>query len=506
MCKNVKNMPPAMGESRTAVTAWLGLANMASFCMSLALASILSRFMDQSAYGTYCQIFYVYNTLLIIFSLGLPKSYSYFLTLVPVNEGRSVVCKLNMLFMLLGALFSLTLFCGSGWIAGLLGNPMLDQYIRCFSPVPLLLMPVIGVEGVLTVYKKTRLIFIYVLISRLVTLVCVVMAVTVFDTGIKGAVTGFVVASALTCAVGLLLMYIPFSGIGSVCSSLRLVDVFRFSLPVFYAGIYGFIILSSSPFFVSRYFGECEFAVFANGFRELPLANMIVSAVGTVMLPEFLRMRCAGTSKSEYVSLWNRTVYKSAALIYPVAIYCFIFAEDIMMFLFGNGYQDAAHLFRIITVVNFVRVLPYGPIMFAVGKGNVFANIHLFIAILIVCLDIVCVRFFPSFTGIAVIFVSTTILCLILLMKSISRMFDVSLSRMIPWGGLVRLLVSSLLAGLVSKVILELCNANGELVRFVIGSFAYLMVYIFVSRIAGIRYFSLIKSVLSTFRLKTNNP
>ena len=106
MCKCVKSMPCKVDKSRTAVTAWLGLANMASFCMSLALASILSRFMDYSVYGTYCQILYVYNTLLIVFSLGLPKSYAYFLTLVPVDEGRAVVRKLNMLFMLLGPYFA----------------------------------------------------------------------------------------------------------------------------------------------------------------------------------------------------------------------------------------------------------------------------------------------------------------------------------------------------------------------------------------------------------------
>ena len=43
--------------------------------------------------------------------------------------------------------------------------------------------------------------------------------------------------------------------------------------------------------------------------------------------------------------------------------------------LYGTVYREVpADLFRIVTIINLVRIVPYGPIMFALGKGKIFAK------------------------------------------------------------------------------------------------------------------------------------
>ena len=86
------------GNNRTAQTSWLAFANFISLISALIISAVLSRFMTPAEYGTYCQVNYVYSTLLVLFSFGLPGAYSYFLARVPVEEGRDVVRKLNLLF------------------------------------------------------------------------------------------------------------------------------------------------------------------------------------------------------------------------------------------------------------------------------------------------------------------------------------------------------------------------------------------------------------------------
>lgn len=152
--------------------------------------------------------------------------------------------------------------------------------------------------------------FIYVLLSKIFTISCVLAAVYVSGASAVNAIIGLVLAYAMTSFVGFRLMYRPFKDIAVLQSCISIKDIFSYSIPVFNASVYGFIIGSASQFFVSRYFGVAEFAQFANGFMELPFAGVIIAVIASVMLPEFSRMYAAGTAKEEYILLWNRTVFQ----------------------------------------------------------------------------------------------------------------------------------------------------------------------------------------------------
>ena len=103
MYGTAKYQLPAGGKSRTSESIWLGLARMLSLGMSFVLAAILSRYMTVDGYGTYRQVLYVYTTLLTFFAFGLPQCYSYFLSVRPVNEGRSIILSSTYKCNFLGA-------------------------------------------------------------------------------------------------------------------------------------------------------------------------------------------------------------------------------------------------------------------------------------------------------------------------------------------------------------------------------------------------------------------
>ena len=235
---------------------------------------------------------------------------------------------------------------------------------------------------------------------------------------------------------------------------------------------------------------------------ELPFAGVIIAVIASVMLPEFSRMYAAGTAKEEYILLWNRTVFQSASLIYPISIFCFIFAEDIITYLYGPKYGIASDLFRIITIINIARILPYRPIMFALGKGKLFADIHLFTAVLVVGLDIACVNFFPSVTGIALISTGTTLLCLYLLMMSVSKMLGTNVGSLMPWRKLGILLVCSLCSGLASKTATTIFGTATHGMSLGLGGIVFILGYGCLSYLAGIRYSHFITQILSILKLK----
>ena len=115
-----------METNNSRQAAWVAMGSLFSFGFSIVSSMILSRYFDKADYGTYKQVMYVYNTLLTVFTLGLPKAYSYFLPRVNPQEAKDLINKITRLFFLLGGVFSILLFLGASLIAQFLKNPDLE--------------------------------------------------------------------------------------------------------------------------------------------------------------------------------------------------------------------------------------------------------------------------------------------------------------------------------------------------------------------------------------------
>ena len=477
------------GCSRTVQAFWLALANLLSVSATFIIAAVLSRVMPPDDYGTYRQVIFVYYTLLIVFSCGLPRAYSYFLARVPIEEGRDVVCRLNIALVAFASIFSASLFFGADVFAHALGNLALAPNLRYFAVTPMLLMPVLGVESILTVYGKTGFVAVYALISRFFMIAGAVVPVIVFDAGVSGAVLGFVAASALSCAAGWKLAFLPFRGIVDVKTSISFREVASFVLPVFASGIYGFVIASSSQFFVSRFFGVEAFAVFANGYKELPFANMAIVAVGGVLLPEFSRMFKERTGAVGALELYKGVIVKSASLVYPLSIFCGFFALEIVIVLYGVFYSQSAILFMLVTVVNLLRIVPCGSILFATGNGGMFAKAHMATAVIIVMLDMACVCFFPSLWAIALIGTCCTVCCILWLMRGLARTLGVTFAALMPWWTMLKILVASIAACMVVKLLCVFSILPTEgLAGLAVASLTCIVVFIPIARLFKLDY------------------
>lgn len=490
--------------SRTVQTSWLALSNLLSLSVGIISSAILSRALAPAEYGTYRQVIYIYSTLLIVFSMGLPRAYAYFLARVPVEQGRDVVRRLHLLFTGLAGLFSALLLFGSRAIAAAMGNPMLAENLMLFAATPMLLMPVMGVESVLTVYGRARLVLLYVAISRSFTILCTTLPVLLVAPQAKYAVMGFVAAAAVTCATGLRLSRIPFRGIGQRPCNLTTGDFFRFAKPVFTASVYGFVIGSASRFFVSRYFGVEEFALFDNGYRELPFAGMIIGATATVLLPEFSRMAKEGATGEAFAELWRSTITKSAAVIYPLSIFCALFAEEIISLLYGNRYAPAAMLFRIVTLVNLTRIVPYAPILLALDKGSAFARAHLIAALLLVGLDAACVRWFPSLMAIAAITTGCTILCMGIALTVVVRALRCPPARLVPWRSMGRVLAAACTACTAAKTIVGMADTECMLLRLMLGAAVAVPLHLAIAQAIGVDYRTIVNPVVRRLRRQPN--
>lgn len=487
-----------MSTNNTKQVFWVALGSLFSFGFAIVSSMILSRYFDKGDYGTYKQVMYVYNTLLIVLTLGLPKAFSYYLPRVDTSQAKDLIKKITRLFFILGAVFSIILYVFAQPIAGFMNNQDLKDAIQVFSPVPLMMLPTMGLEGILSTFRKNKFMTLYTIVTRLFMLVCVTTPIIFFNGGYIEAIWGFVISSFISFAFALYLKYMPVRNSGNEKCEITYNQIFKFALPLLYASLWGILIASADQFFISRYFGNEVFAEFSNGAIELPFVGMIVGACATVLSPIFSRMSNEQLDpQKEIYPLWKSVFEKSAKLIYPLVIYSIIFADIIMIVLYGEQYECSATYFRIKSIVDFFRVIVYAPLIINIGKVKYYANVHMYGAIILIILEYISVITINDPHAILVVSVLCTLGRIFCMLIFVSKFFKVKLYQLFPLYLIFKILIPSIIILVAEHYLLvNILNLNNIIVLFI--SFGlYMIAFYLISSIIKIDYKSLIKPLLS---------
>ena len=486
-----------MAESNTRQAAWVAVGSLCSFGFSIVSSMILSRYFNKADYGTYKQVMYVYNTLLMVFTLGLPKAYSFFLPRVGISQSKSLIKKITRLFAFLGFAFSLVLFFFSPLIASILHNPELTKALRVFAIVPFLMLPTMGLDGILASFKQTKFIAIYNVLTNIFKLLCVVLPVLVWNLGYVEALVGFVIASAITFILAYYLRYYPIRNVVGVKCEISYKEIFQFSIPLLVASLWGIVIASTDQFFVSRYFGNEVFADFSNGSIELPFVGMITGACATVLSPIFSRMSHEKLNpKQEIYPLWMSVFEKTAKLIYPLVIYCLVFADVVMIVLYGQKYAGSDTYFRIKLITNFFTLIAYGPLVINIGKVKFYSNVHMITAFLVVILEFLSVKLFHSPYAISWVSMLCHLGKIFAMLWLVASFFGIRLVQLFPIKLIIRILIPSTIILLLERWIMMDVFHLSPISVLVVSFILYLALYYVYSVIIKMDYLGIVKPLL----------
>lgn len=359
------------------------ISSFGTLALGFVSAAILSRYFDKTEYGTYKQILFVYGTLQTIFTIGLPSVFSYFIPRYSHEEGKYFVQKINFIFITLGVIVSAVLYLSSGFISNILNNSELERGLQIFSIFPLFTLPALGVEGLYTALKKTKYIAIYTTISRLLMLLCIVIPVIYYEASYEVAVIGWGVASFFIFIYAMFMKNRPYVNVSKQPIENFYSTVFNYSIPLMLASLVGFVIASSNQFFISRYYGTKVFAEFSNGFISLPIIAMVGGSVKKVLLPVFSKAQHENKLTKALLS-YKTAVLKSIVLVFPLILFCFVFARDIIVFVYGDLYDDSTPFFRIALVKDLFLILPYLAVLLAMGHSKIYFRVHLISMIVLI--------------------------------------------------------------------------------------------------------------------------
>lgn len=391
---------------------WLGFGKLSSFALAFISAAILSRFLTKEDYGTYKQVMYIYASFSLIFAAGLPETLTYFLPKLTKSEGKHLVNQFEIAFVLLGLIFSVSLYFGSPVIAAILNNPALEEALKIYAPVPLLLLPTFTIESIYMCEQKSYYQAMYTVFSRIMILGCITLPVIFYKASYLVALQGLVISSFCMLIVAIILIYRPYRGYLPEKSKLHIRDVVYYAIPLLSADFSLMLFNSADQFFISRYFGEVVFAEFANGFIQFPLATMVSGAVLTVLIPLFSKVNTTKGFESAIKS-WQSSIKKTCLFLYPLLTFCLFFATEVVVFIYGKDYANSAIYFRIILVSNFINIYPFLPILLALKKLKVYSSFYFLSAISIWVSEAIAIYTLPSPVIIAWVSITNTILLVI---------------------------------------------------------------------------------------------
>jgi len=481
---------------------WVAMGSLSSFSLAILSAAILSRYFEKTEYGTYKQIVYVYSTMLIVFSAGLPNVFSYFLPRYEREEGKEIVNQLTKVLLALGFCFSLVLFLGSEFIAKILNNPELGRGLRYFSIIPVFLLPTLGIEGIFSTYKQTIFIAIYNTITRTLMLFFIVVPVIVFKGSYLMAIYGWIIVSVISFVIALYFKQIPFKGVEKKISGLSVKEIFAYSVPIMLASIGGIIMRSSDQFYISRFFGTDSFAEYSNGFIQLPFVGMITGAASTILMPLFSKIVSDKSDLKELVTIWRSTLVKSATTIYPILIFFIINAEPIIGLLYSNLYVESILYFQIAMGVNFFNIIIFTPLILAFGKTKFYANIHFLFAGLTWLFGYLAMIIFGSPYMIALSSVLINILLVLSVLVYSSNLIKVKLMDLVPLKEIVLLILHALFSFFIAKYIMDRLPLNLKILHLIGSGAIGAVILLSSATFLNLDYFSIIRPLIDKIKIK----
>lgn len=430
-----------MKKSNSIQALWVGIGGFSSFLMTIVSSMILVRILTKSDFGTYRQVLYVYNSLLVLFTAGIPKAFTYFMPRFNLAKQKDIVQKITRTLFLLGAIFSITLYFSAPLIAEALNNGKLERSLQIFAPIPFFLLPTLGIEGIYSTLKKTQYIAFYQITSRLILLLSIVVPVVFFGGTYIQALYGWVISSFVLFIVALVFKYQPFKNVKKEESAISIKTIFLYSTPIMLASIYGVGTLSADQFFISRYFGEEVFAVYANGKLQLPFVGMILGAVAAVLSPVYSKLAFDEGNNKEISELWTRSLLKSATLIYPIVLFFMFYAKEIFVLLYGIDYEESGNYFIIFSLITFFKVIVFAPLVLGLGLTKFYSRIHLIEFIAIWVLGYAATKIFESPYAILSLAVLITIIKILSVLWYVSKRLELKFFDMLPVFKLLKYLI-----------------------------------------------------------------
>ncbi|PKN73232.1 MAG: hypothetical protein CVU50_04350 [Candidatus Cloacimonetes bacterium HGW-Cloacimonetes-3] len=436
----------------------------------------LARLITPAELGSYRQLFLIYSTFSTLLLLGIPQSLLYFLPKsASGEEQKRIISRTLNIVSLLSLLFALAIFASRGFIAAKFNNPSLQPLLLIYAIYPLFIFItqlfssiMLGLKQPLQAAKFT----LFAVGSDFV----LILGVAYFTRDLA-LIVWAVIASAFLQWLYARLKLWKFNNRISATIFEGFHTQLAYSIPLGLSSIIGILGVQIDKFMISGFFGPEQFAVFSIGAMELPLIGILANSVNSILLPHL----SSGDPKN-MGELYSGAVRKNALIVFPLAALFYMFAEPIMVFLYGAIYAEAAVYFKIYLLILPLRIATYGIIFQAFGKTKVIMLNALFMLALNVVMNYFFIKAM-GMKGAAYATVLVTWLSVGLYLLMMKSLLKLRLRDYFPMGKVMRTALVTLISALICLPVLHI--SMFPFLNMLIGGMLFASLYVVLGMLFG---------------------
>ena len=423
------------------------LGNIVNSVAGLLLGIVLVRVISKENYGTYRQVWLIFESLSSVLLLGIPSSILYFVPTLRENEQKSFIYQTILFLLFIGFIMGLVLFLASGFIADRFNNPRLAQFLKMISIFPILAMPIIYLQNFLIATDKHKIAAISQIILNLIIPITVAV-VAILGYSLKLIFIWILIVSGIRLLGVQIFSSRMLSNVHSEMNLNLFKSQLKYCTPLGLSRVTGTLSGYLDRFIISSFFLPEKFAIYSVGAKEIPFVGMITYSVGQVIMPKLVTL-FRENKKEEFIKLWHESIRKVALVILPIFVFLLIFAELVITLLFTKNYAESALPFRIYLCKLPLRVTAYGNIIRAMGFPQYIFIGSLIVLISNVILSILLVKTI-GFLGPAIATVLVTYILTYYYLTKISKKCSRSLLEIFPWRNVLKIFAISLFCGFIT--------------------------------------------------------
>jgi O-antigen/teichoic acid export membrane protein len=228
-------------------------------------------------------------------------------------------------------------------------------------------------------------------------------------------------------------------------------------------------------YFVSYKTNAATFAVYAIACLNIPIVDYLATSAGNVLM---VRMKELVRDQQTLITVWRDTIRKLSILIFPLVGVLLVSADQFIVVLFTNQYEEAVPIFMVWVLGMAFSILPVDAAL------RVFAQTRALLVINLIRLAFVIGLIVPAFQWIGLIGPVAVTVVGILLGKligivQISKVVEVRPLELMPIRSVARVMMIAAVAMIPAIVVAHNVTAS-PLVLLVISASVYLIGYMFV--------------------------
>ena len=248
-------------------------------------------------------------------------------------------------------------------------------------------------------------------------------------------------------------------------------SILKYSIPLGLASVIGIISMKLDKLIVSIYFNPDVFGIYSNGAMEIPFIGLVTGSLTMVSISELSKL-CKDKNFVKAITLFKRIAIISSYFLFPSMIFFMIYAQDFILFLFGEKFRESYIPFTIYLFLLPIRIIIYGPVLIALGKPTVILIRSIVELIINVILSLILLQYL-GYNGVALATVLSVLVWSVPFnLHSISMGFQERIKGLLPYTKLLKIFGASLLPA-VPLIFIRYFTQYNSMFFFLIGGAVY---------------------------------